>query len=142
MLDHRTAPYAALTLRLVLGSMFIAHLYWKFEIFPGGLPRWWSNFATNGYPWITPWYSISAEFAGAALLIPGIYARWASLYAIPFMLGAAQYWFVRKGFYFTAGGAEMPLAWATMLFVLAMLGDGPFALRPSVMPWEREAHPP
>jgi putative oxidoreductase len=34
------APYAALVLRVTLGLMFIAHLYWKFEILPGGLDRW------------------------------------------------------------------------------------------------------
>jgi putative oxidoreductase len=57
------------------------------------------------------------------------------------MLGAGQFWLVRKGFYFTAAGAELPFVWAAMLFVLAMLGDGPFALKSSVMPWERKTHP-
>jgi len=37
MLDQRTAPWAALVLRVTLGSLFIAHLYWKFAILPGGL---------------------------------------------------------------------------------------------------------
>jgi len=51
MIDQRTAPWAALLLRVTLGSLFIAHLYWKFFIFDGGLNRWWANFANNGYPW-------------------------------------------------------------------------------------------
>jgi hypothetical protein len=29
--------YAPLVLRVMLGSLFIAHLYWKFAILPGGL---------------------------------------------------------------------------------------------------------
>lgn len=97
-------PYAALVLRVTLGLMFIAHLYWKFEILPGGFDRWASGLVAAGYPAFVPWYVISAELAGALLLIPGIYTRWVSLYALPMMLGAAEFWLVRKGFYFTAAG--------------------------------------
>ncbi|HEY4081755.1 MAG TPA: DoxX family protein [Burkholderiaceae bacterium] len=129
MLGQRSAIYAPLFLRVTLGAMFIAHLYWKFALLPGGLETWWSNFAANGYPWFAPWYAISAEFAGALLLIPGICTRWVSLYAVPLMLGAAQFWAVRKGFYFTTAGAELPVIWAAMLLLQAMLGDGPCAVR-------------
>ena len=59
------AAYVPLLLRVTLGSLFIAHLYWKVAVYPGGLDRWWSNFATNGYPWFVPWYVFSAELAGA-----------------------------------------------------------------------------
>ena len=82
----------------------------------------------SGYPWFVPWYSISAEFAGALFLIPGVYTRWVSLYALPLTIGASHFWLVRKGFYFTAGGAELPLVWSIMLLLQAMLGDGPFAV--------------
>jgi putative oxidoreductase len=37
MLDERTAPYGALLLRVLLGFLFWAHLYWKFFVLPGGL---------------------------------------------------------------------------------------------------------
>src|SRR4051794_12905659 len=96
MIDQRTALWAALLLRVTLGSLFIAHLYWKFAILPGGLNTWWSNFATNKYPPITPWYCISAEVLGAVLLIPGIWTRWVALYAVPLIAGAAHYWTIRK----------------------------------------------
>ena len=122
------AAYAALLLRVTLGLMFIAHLYWKFELLPGGVHAWWSGLLKSGYPWFVPWYSISAEFAGALLLIPGIYTRWVSLYALPLTIGASHFWLVRKGFYFTAAGAELPVAWSVMLLLQAMLGDGPFAV--------------
>jgi putative oxidoreductase len=121
--------YAPLLLRAVLGSLFIAHLYWKFAVFPGGIDQWWANFAANGYPPFVSWYVLSAEFAGALLLIPGIYTRWVSLYALPMMLGAVHFWAVRKGFWFVAGGAELPAVWAFMLVLQAMLGDGPYAVR-------------
>ncbi|MBS0214126.1 MAG: DoxX family protein [Proteobacteria bacterium] len=134
MNSSRTAQYAPLFLRLILGSLFIAHLYWKFAILPGGLSRWWVGLASNGYPWFVPWYVFSAELAGALLLIPGIYARWVSLYVLPMMLGAAQFWAVRKGFYFTGGGAELPLVWSSLLVLQVMLGDGPYHLRASWAP--------
>jgi putative oxidoreductase len=95
MIDQRTAPYAALLLRVTLGSLFIAHLYWKFAILDGGLNKWWVNFANNAYPSVVPWYCISAEFVGAIMLIPGIYTRWVCLYTLPLIVGAAQFWAVK-----------------------------------------------
>ncbi|MES2126882.1 MAG: DoxX family protein [Pseudomonadota bacterium] len=124
-----SAIYAPLLLRLTLGALFIAHLYWKFAVFPGGVDQWRSNFAANGYPWFVPWYVLSAEFAGALLLIPGVYVRWVSLYALPMMIGAAHFWAVRKGFWFVASGAELPVVWSVLLVLQAMLGDGPCALK-------------
>jgi putative oxidoreductase len=126
--DRSAVPYAALLLRVTLGLMFIAHLYLKFEIIPGGLHTWWSNLLAGGYPRIVPWYAISAEFAGALLLIPGICTRWVSLYALPLMIGASQFWLVRKGFYFTGAGAELPLVWSIMLVLQSLLGDGAYAV--------------
>ena len=128
------ASYAALLLRVALGLLFLAHLYWKFEMRPGGIHSWWSGLATQGYPdWVLV-YVLSAEFAAALLLIPGLCCRWVSLYALPFMLGAAHYWLVRKGFFFTAAGGELPLLWSIGLIVQAILGDGAYALG-SVLRW-------
>lgn len=120
--------YAPLLLRCTLGAMFIAHIYWKLFLLPGGFERWWSIFAKGGYPWFVPWYVVSAEVAAALLLIPGIFTRWVSLYAIPMMIGAAYFWATRKGFYFTAAGAELPIVWSMMLLVQALLGDGPYSV--------------
>lgn len=131
MNSSRAARYAPLVGRVTLGSLIIAHLYWKFAILPGGLPRWWAGFAASGCPAFVPWYVISAELAGALLLIPGVYACWGSLYALPMMLGAAEFWAVRKGFYFTGAGAELPLVWSVLLALQVMLGDGPYRLRAS-----------
>ncbi len=118
----------ALLLRLLLGSLFIAHLYWKFAILPGGVQIWWTNLAGAGYPPFVPAYVISAEFAGALLLIPGVLTRYVALYAMPMMLGAAQFWLVRKGFYFTKAGAELPLVWLALLGIQVIAGDGAWAL--------------
>ena len=56
---------ALLLLRWLLGLMFIAHLYWKVAVFPGGLPGWWSGLVGQGYSAYVPAYVLSAEFAGA-----------------------------------------------------------------------------
>jgi putative oxidoreductase len=132
MTEQRTKAYGLLLLRLTLGSLFIAHLYWKFVILPGGA-WWWSGLEANGYPRFVPWYVMSAEFAGAILLIPGICTRWVSLFCLPMMIGAAQFWLVRKGFYFTSAGCELPLVWGILLLVQALLGDGPYAVKIGVL---------
>jgi len=125
---------AALLLRLLLGSLFIAHLYWKVAILPGGVGAWWNNLTGAGYPAFVPGYVLSAEIAGALFLIPGVYARYVALYAMPMMAGAAQFWLVRKGFYFTGAGAELPLVWLALLAIQAGAGDGAYALAPSPGP--------
>lgn len=133
--DNRSGALALTALRLLVGLLFIAHLYWKVFVFPPGFEGWWSNFAANGYPWFVPYYVLSVELVGALLIIPGIWARWVSLYAVPMMIGAAYYWAVRKGFFFTAGGSELPVVWTALLAIIALFGDGGYALIPSPALW-------
>jgi len=130
-IDTRTAPYGALLLRVGLGLLFVAHLYWKSFVRPGGWSAWWANLNVQGYPDWVICYVLSAEVLGALCLVPGILTRWIALYSLPVLVGAAHYWIGRKGFFFTAAGAELPILWAVGLVVLAALGDGPHALIPS-----------
>lgn len=123
-----TSARAGLLLRLLIGALFIAHLYWKIAILPGGLGVWWGHLVKAGYPAFVPAYVLSAEVAGVLLMIPGVLTRYVALYAVPMMIGAAQYWLVRKGFYFTAGGAELPLVWLALLCLQIVIGDGAYAL--------------
>ena len=135
-MDTRTSgPQLGVTLlRLLLGGLFIAHLYWKFAVLPGGVETWWGNLLRSGYPAFVPAYVLSAEIAGALLLIPGVLTRYVALYAMPMMIGAAQFWLVRKGFYFTKAGAELPLVWLALLGIHAVAGDGAYALVRSPSP--------
>ena len=128
-MDNRgSGSTPALLLRVLLGALFIAHLYWKIAILPGGIHAWWSNLEHAGYPALVPAYVLSAEIAGAVLLIPGVLTRYVALYAVPMMIGAAQFWLVRKGFYFTQAGAELPLVWLALLGLRRRgLGPGPLA---------------
>ena len=135
MLNHRTAPYAALVLRLSLAFFFIAHVYRKFAII--GFDNWWNRLAKDGYAdWMLS-YTLAAESAGAILLLLGVYSRYVSLFALPVLIAVTHYWAIRKGFWFGDGGAEFPLAWTLMLVAQALLGDGAYALRVPALPWER-----
>jgi putative oxidoreductase len=132
MIDRRTAPYAALLLRAVVGALFILHIYRKFFI--TGIDTWWENLAHGGYPKVVIIYVLVAEFSAAVALPLGLWTRWVSLLALPLIVGAAHFWLIRKGFWFSDAGAEFPLLWAAALLVLALLGDGAYALR-----WPRRA---
>lgn len=128
-MDTRTSEARGVfLLRLLLGILFIAHLYWKVAVLPGGLEAWWGNLLKAGYPAVVPAYVLSAELAGALLLVPGVLTRYVALYATPMMIGAAQFWLVRNGFYFTKAGAELPLVWLALLALQAIMGDGSYAL--------------
>jgi putative oxidoreductase len=139
MIDNRFVPYAALFLRLSLSFLFFAHLYRKFSI--TGFDVWWGGLVKQGYSSLSLAYTVAAEFAGALLLLLGIYSRYASLLALPAMIAITYHWMVRKGFWFTDGGMEFPLAWTMMLITQAILGDGAYAVRLPVLPWERRVSP-
>jgi putative oxidoreductase len=81
MTDHRSCAYAALVLRLSLSFLFCAHIYRKFAAI--GFVTWWSGLEKGGYPDWTLYYTLFAEFAGAILLLLGVYARYVSVLALP-----------------------------------------------------------
>jgi putative oxidoreductase len=137
MIDNRLAASAAFVLRLSLAGFFLAHLYRKFVV--TGFDSWWSGLEQAGYAdWMLA-YTLVAEFAGAVLLVLGVYARYVSLFALPAMIAITYHWALRKGLWFSDGGAEFPLAWAAMLVAQALLGDGAYALRVPALPWERRS---
>jgi uncharacterized membrane protein YphA (DoxX/SURF4 family) len=67
---RRTAPYAALLLRLVLSFFFFAHLYRKFAV--TGYEDWFNGWIKAGYLVWTLHYTLIAEFAGATLQLVGV----------------------------------------------------------------------
>ena len=124
----RTAPYAALLLRVSLGLLFLIHAGMKFFVFtPAGTEHF---FASLGLPGWFGLVVIAAETLGGIALILGIYARWVALLLVPDLIGAIVLVHAKNGFVFTAkgGGYEYPLFWAVALVVLALSGDGAFAL--------------
>ncbi len=108
MIDTRTAPYAALLLRLALGTMFVAHALLKLFVFT--LPGTAQFFESLGLPAALAYVTFAAELVGGALLILGIGTRWVAAALIPFLLGAASV-HLGNGWLFSApkGGWEYPV---------------------------------
>jgi putative oxidoreductase len=129
--DSRTAPYAALLLRLVLGILFLAHAGLKIFVFtPGGTAAF---FGSLGLPPTLGYVTIVWELFGAAALILGVWPRLAAIAVIPILAGAIATVHGPAGFFFTNphGGWEFLALWIAGLFALALTGDGVYALVPT-----------
>ncbi len=132
MIDTRTAPYAAFILRLSLGVLFLAHFGLKFFVFtPTGTAQF---FQSLGLPGALAYLTMAAELVGAIALILGVYTRFVAIALIPILLGAIVTVHWSAGFFFTNanGGWEFPAFWIIGLLALALVGDGAFALKPSI----------
>jgi putative oxidoreductase len=128
MIDTRTAPYAALLLRLALGGLFLAHASLKLFVFtPAGTAQF---FASVGVPGALAYVTIAAEVLGGVALILGVQTRLAALALTPVLLGAIATVHGPAGFFFdnTHGGWEYPAFWTVALLVQVLLGDGAYAL--------------
>ena len=128
MIDSRTAPYAALILRVSLGLMFIAHsLVLKYFTFTlAGTAQF---FESLGLPAALAYATFWAELIGGVALVLGIGTRWVALGLIPILAGAT--WVhIGNGWVFTAqnGGWEYPVFLIAASVVQALLGDGRYAL--------------
>ncbi len=129
MIDHRTAPYAALLLRLSLGALFLAHAGLKIFVFtPAGTAGF---FASLGLPGVLGHVTILVELAAGIALVLGVATRWVSLATVPILLGAIFLVHGANGWLFSNanGGWEFPAFWAAALVVQALLGDGAHALK-------------
>lgn len=127
MIDDKTAPYAALLLRVSLGLMFIAHAALKVFVFtPQGTVQF---FQSVGLPGPLAYLTIAAEFIGGAALILGLGTRIVALALLPVLLGAT--WVhAGNGWLFTNanGGWEYPAFLTAALIAQALLGGGAYAL--------------
>jgi len=127
MIDSRTAPYAALLLRVALGVMFLAHGLTKLLVFT--LPGTAQFFAKIGFAsWLA--YPVTFfEVAGGILLILGVVPRWVAAIAVVQLFAASTVHFGNGwGFGNPGGGWEYPIFLTVAAAVLALLGDGKFAL--------------
>ena len=130
MIDHRTAPYAALLLRVSLGIMFIGHGLMKVFLFT--LPGTAQFFEKVGFPGWTAYPVTALEIVGGLLLVAGVYSRVVAAALIPVLIGAAMV-HVGNGWVFSApnGGWEYPVFLIVIAAVVALLGDGAYALKPA-----------
>ncbi|MCZ8272119.1 MAG: DoxX family protein [Microcystis sp. LE19-4.1E] len=128
MIDNRLAPYAATLLRVSLGVMLLAHGLLKIFVFT--LPGTVGFFGKLGLPAIAAYATIGVEVIGGLMLIAGIFTRWASLAALPVLIGATFVHFGNGWLFSGAGGGwEFPAFWTVALAVQALLGDGAYSAR-------------
>lgn len=131
MIDTRTAPYAALVLRVAMGALFLAHAGLKIFVFtPAGTAGF---FESLGLPAMLAYVTILAELAGGIALIAGIQSRMVAAALIPVLIGSIVTVHGQAGFFFSneGGGWEYPAFWIVGLLATALLGDGAYAWRPS-----------
>jgi len=127
VIDQRTAPYAALVLRVTLGVMFIAHSL-VLKHFTYTLPGTAQFFESIGLPGALAYLTFWAELLGGIALVAGFATRWVALALIPILLGAT--WVhIGNGWVFSAanGGWEYPVFLIAVSLVQSLLGDGAYA---------------
>jgi putative oxidoreductase len=129
VIDQRTAPYAALLLRVGLGTLFLAHGL-LLKVFTFTVPGTVSFFESIGHPGFFAYLVILGEIGGGLALILGLWTRPISLLLLPIMIGATLQ-HAGGGWLFSnaGGGWEFPAFWTLAVIVQALLGDGAFALR-------------
>lgn len=138
MIDEKTTtPYAALLLRVAMGSLFLAHgAVLKLGTF--GLAGTMGYFGSIGYPPVFGAIVTFAEILGGIALILGLWTRAVALAFLPIMIGATiQH--IPAGWVFTSkgGGWEFPAFWTVLLLVQAGLGAGAHALDPAKLLGQR-----
>jgi putative oxidoreductase len=120
--------YAAIVLRLGLGTMFVAHGLLKVLVFT--LPGTVGFFEQVGFPGWTAYPVVTAEIGGGLLLLAGIGVRMVSIALIPILLGALTVHF-GSGWVFSNenGGWEYPAFLVVACVAQALLGGGRFAIK-------------
>lgn len=128
MIDQRFSPYAALLLRLSLGTMWISHAMLKLAVFT--VPGFAAFLSSLGMPSVLAWPVVLAELAGGALILAGVHGRIVSLALLPVLVGAMLA-HIHNGWVFSApnGGWEYPLFLIAASIVHVLLGDGACALK-------------
>ena len=129
----RTEPYGIALLRTSLGAMYLAHSI-ALKLLTFGLPGTARFFESVGLPGPLAYLTFVAEAIGGVMLVLGVQARWVALALVPFLAGAILVVHLPNGWVFTApgGGWEYPVFLLFVSIAQALLGDGAFALSPSI----------
>jgi putative oxidoreductase len=120
----RLQPLALLALRIVIGSIMIAHGYSK--VF-GGFSRVHDMVQHLGFPGWMAYLLAGTEFFGGILMIVGLLTRFVAVAMLIDMSVAIWKIHWHNGFK-GPGGFEFPLSVAAIAFALIFFGAGPVAL--------------
>lgn len=132
MSQSRLTETGVTLLRVALGIMFLAHsLLLKLFVFT--LPGTAQFFDSIGLPGWLAYPIFAAEAVAGVLLVLGVQTRWIALATVPILAGAA---WAHSGngwmFGYENGGWEYPAYLTLLAVVQGLLGDGRFALSPSI----------
>jgi len=115
----------AALLRFVLAGFWIAH--WWYKVGYRGMPATEAFFSKQGLPPWLAWFDVGFEVVVAACFLLGIYVSLLCLISLPILF--ASMWIYRgNGFFFSSGGIELPILWASVQIVQAILGPGAFRI--------------
>lgn len=130
MIDLKTAPYAALLLRVTTGILFVVHGLIKLFVFtPAGTAGFFESIGLPGWLGVA---TMIIEIVGGVALILGVATRIVSAVFVVVLLGAAFTAHGGAGFNWSnaGGGWEYPVMWAAVQAALVLIGDGAYALYP------------
>jgi putative oxidoreductase len=127
MYEKNHAAYAALLLRVSLGTMLIAHGLLKVMVYT--LPGSAQYFASVGFPGWLAYPVVAMELLGGALMLGGVATRAVAVALVPVMLGALSvHWGNGWVFSNAKGGWEYPALLTLLLLVQVLLGAGAYAI--------------
>ncbi|WP_260478131.1 DoxX family protein [Nonomuraea sp. WAC 01424] len=118
---------AALISRVVLGVIFVAHGWQKWQ---GGLGAAAAEFREMGVPMpgLSAGFAAIVELIGGVLLILGLLVRPVALLLLIDMIGAIVFVHIGRGVLSQNGGWELPGARGALALMLAALGGGRIGL--------------
>lgn len=128
MIDQRFVGYAALLLRLSLGTMWITHALLKVFVFT--IPGFQGFLVSHGMPPMLALPVVVIELLGGVLIVLGVHGRLVSLLLLPVLIGATVV-HAANGWVFSnpQGGWEYPAFLIAMSIVHGLLGDGAFSMK-------------
>jgi putative oxidoreductase len=120
-------PVAFTLVRVVVGIMFVMHVWGKFNAGPAAIA---TNFGKYGLP-VPDLFAYAAMFlesVGGVCLILGLFTRFFAA-ALAIEMGIAfLFAHLPKGYYAGAGGYEYVLLIGVVLLAIAMRGGGPYSV--------------
>lgn len=129
-IGHR-ADLALLITRVVLGVVFIAHGWQKYnEITAAGTGQF---LASLGIPTFLAWPLIGAELIGGILILLGVLSRWAALGIAVVMVVAIATVKAKMGL---LGGYELEIGLLACALSVLLQGPGRYALEKKI--WNKE----
>jgi putative oxidoreductase len=120
----------ATILRVVLGVIYVMHGYLALVVLGPSASAGFQRGLGLPFPELGAWYVIVAHGVGGAMLILGVFTRWAALANVPIMFVAVLLVHLKQGFFMGAqGGYEYTLLVLAATTAQVFLGGGLLALK-------------